>query len=53
MFLYKNIFQTYIDDYILVEKPDDEIQEKYLMKRFPFGLIQYFKDNHSIDKIIL
>jgi hypothetical protein len=54
MFLYKNIFQTYIDDYILVESnDDDEIQEKYLMKPFPFGLIQYFKDNHSIDKIIL
>ena len=54
MFLYKNIFQTYIDDYILVEKTDDdEIQDKYLMKPFPFGLIQYFKDNHSIDKIIL
>jgi hypothetical protein len=54
MFLYKNIFQTYIDDYILVESnDDDEIQEKYLMKSFPFGLIQYFKDNHSIDKIIL
>ena len=30
-----------------------EIQHKYLMKPFPFGLIQYFKDNHSIDKIIL
>jgi hypothetical protein len=54
MFLYKNIFQTYIDDYILVESNDeDEIQDKYLMKSFPFGLIQYFKDNHSIDKIIL
>jgi len=54
MFLYKNIFQTYIDDYILVESnDDDEIQDKYLMKPFPFGLIQYFKDNHSIDKIIL
>jgi hypothetical protein len=55
MFLYKNIFQTYIDDYILVESNDndDEIQQKYLMKPFPFGLIQYFKDNHSIDKIIL
>ena len=53
MFLYKNIFQTYIDDYILVEKDIDEIQDKYLMKPFPFGLIQYFKDNHSIDKIIL
>jgi hypothetical protein len=54
MFLYKNIFQTYIDDYILVESNDeDEIQDKYLMKPFPFGLIQYFKDNHSIDKIIL
>lgn len=52
MFLYKNIFQTYIDDYILVEK-DDEIPEKYLMQTFPFGLIEYFKDNHSIDKIIL
>ena len=53
MFLYKNIFQTYIDDYILVKNNDDKIQEKYLMKPFPFGLIQYFKDNHSIDKIIL
>jgi len=54
MFLYKNIFQDYIDDYILVEKNnDDEIPEKYLMTQFPFGLIQYFKDNHSIDKIIL
>ena len=53
MFLYKNIFQTYIDDYILVKNNDDEIQEKYLMKPFPFGIIQYFKDNHSIDKIIL
>lgn len=53
MFLYKNIFQTYIDDYILVKNNDDEIQDKYLMKPFPFGLIQYFKDNHSIDKIIL
>ena len=53
MFLYKNIFQTYIDDYILVKNNDDEIQEKYLIKPFPFGLIQYFKDNHSIDKIIL
>ena len=53
MFLYKNIFQTYIDNYILVENNDDEIQEKYLMKPFPFGLIEYFKDNHSIDKIIL
>ena len=52
MFLYKNIFQTYIDDYFLVEK-DDEIPEKYLMQTFPFGLIEYFKDNHSIDKIIL
>jgi len=50
MFLYKNIFQTYIDNYILVEKTDDEIQEKYLIKQFPFGLIEYFKDNHSIDK---
>ena len=53
MFLYKNIFQTYIEDYILVKNNDDEIQEKYLMKPFPFGIIQYFKDNHSIDKIIL
>ena len=55
MFLYKNIFQEYIDDYILIEKNsnDDEIPEKYLMTQFPFGLIQYFKDNHSIDKIIL
>ncbi len=54
MFLYKNIFQDYIDDYILVEKNnDDEIPEKYLMTQFPFGLIQYFKDAHSIDKIIL
>jgi hypothetical protein len=53
MFLYKNIFQKYSDDYILVHKTDDEIQEKYLMQPFPFGLIQFFKDNHSIDKIIL
>jgi hypothetical protein len=55
MFLYKNIFQTYIDDYILVEKHNnnDNIPEKYFMEQFPFGLIQYFKDNHSIDKIIL
>jgi hypothetical protein len=52
MFLYKNIFQKSIDNYILIEKNDDNEIEKYIINLCPFGLIDYFKDNHSLDKIL-
>jgi hypothetical protein len=52
MFLYKNIFQKSIDNYILIEKDNEDNLTDYTMNLFPFGLIDYFKDNHSLNKII-
>ena len=52
MFLYKNIFQKTIDNYILIEKNNEDNIENYIMNLFPLGLIDYFKDNHSLNKII-